>query len=241
MSLSHPATLGQGGVPRVLSKAARQALLTYFIHDLPKEGQGRSGDDDCDAAERDEEGGNCGGEGERTGDVAGKHDAAPVSSSPPVSLGAAVPVVTAGAPTTTSRKLWLEMEDDRERGLASKATKTFAVTEGTSARERPSSDDQQPGGASAPHTGEGAPACNERPRGPTHPDIEKGRCCCRLRSAFNLFDLKEVTAKRLVNAFCVLPSIFCRVLFFTSVKWPQANRNNNALLYCLSCVCRISI
>ncbi|CAM9194684.1 unnamed protein product, partial [Ascophyllum nodosum] len=58
------ATLGQGGVPRVLSKAARQALLTYFIHDLPKEGQGRSGDDDCDAAERDEEGGNCGGEGE---------------------------------------------------------------------------------------------------------------------------------------------------------------------------------
>ena len=172
----------------MLDKAARQALLTYFVLGPPKEEQRRrGGDDDRDAAEGDEEGGNGGGEGGRTSDVAGKHNTARVSSTPSVSLSAAVPVVSPGAPTAAARKLCLEMEDDRERGLASKATETFAVTGGTDGRERPSSDDQQPGGASALHTGEGAPACNERPRGPTHPDIEKGRRRCRLRSAFSFF------------------------------------------------------
>ena len=165
---------GEGDVPRVLDKETRQALLTYFVFDPSKEQEGHSGEYDRNATERDGKGGNCGGEVKRVGNVAGEHDTAPLSPTPTVSLDPATSVASVGTPTTAG--LWLEVEDDRGRGLASAAAETCAVSAGTDSREMSSSSDKlQSTGASAPHTVEGVPADNKRPRRSTRPGIEKGR------------------------------------------------------------------
>ena len=162
-------------MPRVLDKETRQALLTYFVFDPSKEQEGHSSEYGRNATEIYGEGGTCGGEAERVGNVAGKHYTAPLSPTPTVSPDAATPVARVGAPTTTG--LWLEVEDDRERGLALAAAETCAVSAGTDAREMSSSSDElQSTGPSTPHTVEGVPADNnKRPRGSTRPGIEKGR------------------------------------------------------------------